>query len=221
MRSIAPLTALLLVTLFAPAQAQTRIGDTVIFDRAPTKAEIEAILGAQEPGRLTRSLRRGIRFHDGAAPRRHPPRADRHPLRLGSARSASRTPQPDPRLPPLEGRALNIAIQFAFDSDGLLLSEGNKLTGLIEYLRENDVTLLIAGHADASGARGYNFGLSARRAASVRAYLVRTAGFAPARFVTAGYGETRLLEGRAPNDPLNRRVEFRLIEGAVEVGPGG
>jgi len=117
-----------------------------------------------------------------------------------------------PVLPPRGKRALNIAIQFEFDSASLLLREGDKLSGLVAWLRENrTATLLIAGHADATGARSYNFGLSARRAAAVRAYLVEARGIEAGRLTSAGYGELFPLIGVRPTDPLNRRVAFHLV----------
>ena len=48
---------------------------------------------------------------------------------------------------------------------------------------------------DAAGGDMYNLRLSEMRALSVKAYLVRRHGLDPGRFVEAGYGETRLLDG--------------------------
>ncbi|MBE0575733.1 MAG: OmpA family protein [Desulfuromonadales bacterium] len=72
------------------------------------------------------------------------------------------------------------------------------------------VTYVISGHADSTGPEAYNQGLSERRAASVKDWLVKN-GISDERLETVGYGETRpkydnsTREGRK----LNRRVEIQ------------
>ena len=67
----------------------------------------------------------------------------------------------------------------------------------------------ISGHTDNVGSDKYNLGLSQRRAASVKQYLVEKFSLAPERLTTEGYGETKPIatnktkEGRQ----LNRRIE--------------
>ena len=67
----------------------------------------------------------------------------------------------------------------------------------------------ISGHTDNVGSDKYNLGLSQRRAASVKKYLVEKFSIAPERLTTEGYGETKPIatnktkEGRQ----LNRRIE--------------
>jgi outer membrane protein OmpA-like peptidoglycan-associated protein len=73
-----------------------------------------------------------------------------------------------------------------------------------------DVKVKIVGHTDADGQDADNLDLSKRRAASVKAELVKTFGVKGDRLVTDGAGETQPV---APNDTpsnkaLNRRVEF-------------
>ena len=76
-----------------------------------------------------------------------------------------------------------------------------------------DVEVRVEGHTDATGPEAYNQGLSERRAASVRKYLVE-GGIAASRLTSAGLGESRPIatndtrEGRA----LNRRVELQVLE---------
>lgn len=181
----------------APALAQ-------VFERGPTAAEVDRLFRTERlPGEArSRGLGRAVVFDRDATAKR-PVRVTPKPERVASTLA----------LPALTGRALNIRIQFAFDSDRLLLSEGGKLEGLVEWLRQNaDRDLLIAGHTDAVGAASYNFGLSGRRALSVRDFLVEHRGFRRERFVVAGYGETVPLPEVRPTAGLNRRVEFRLIE---------
>jgi peptidoglycan-associated lipoprotein len=56
-----------------------------------------------------------------------------------------------------------------------------------------EYTALIEGHADEQGTREYNLALGARRASSVRDYLV-AAGVPDARLRTISYGKERPLE---------------------------
>jgi peptidoglycan-associated lipoprotein len=69
----------------------------------------------------------------------------------------------------------------------------------------------IEGFADPAGTARYNLGLSARRAAAVKQYLVAQ-GLTGNELGVVGYGETRLVApGAARNQPgaeLNRRVVF-------------
>jgi peptidoglycan-associated lipoprotein len=57
-------------------------------------------------------------------------------------------------------------------------------------LRNSGTRISIEGHADEQGTREYNFRLSARRAASVRDYLV-TKGIPDSRLSTIPYGKER------------------------------
>jgi hypothetical protein len=75
---------------------------------------------------------------------------------------------------------------------------------------------MISGHTDSDGTRDHNLDLSKRRAESVKAYF-GSKGIAADRIETRGAG---------PDEPLadnktkagkqkNRRIEFKLIEGAA------
>ncbi len=72
-------------------------------------------------------------------------------------------------------------------------------------------TIDVIGHADSTGAEGYNMALSQRRAGSVAAYLANQ-GVQSERIMASGRGESQPTasndtpEGRA----LNRRVEIKL-----------
>ena len=78
----------------------------------------------------------------------------------------------------------------------------------------NSVPIMVAGHADRSGAATYNVDLSQRRANAVRGYLT-TRGIADETISTQAFGESR---NRVPTadgvrEPQNRRVE-------ITYGPG-
>jgi len=68
----------------------------------------------------------------------------------------------------------------------------------------------VGGHTDSVGSESYNQGLSERRAAAVRDYVVSVEASIAGVLTTAGYGESQPIadndtdEGRAEN----RRVEF-------------
>lgn len=71
--------------------------------------------------------------------------------------------------------------------------------------------LLVAGHADRSGADSYNASLSQRRADAVRAALIR-AGMRPERVSVTAYGESApmVATGEGVREPRNRRAEIVL-----------
>lgn len=105
-----------------------------------------------------------------------------------------------------------ILINFRLDSATLLAREEGKLHAVGTFLASHPaISLEVSGHADVRGPDWYNFDLSAQRASTVRNYLISAYGIAPHRLRAVGYGETALLPGYSGYDPLNRRVEFRLI----------
>lgn len=83
--------------------------------------------------------------------------------------------------------------------------------------------IVLIGHTDRAGARAANLGLSCRRAASVRAYLI-SLGISPERIVAVGRGEDMPLvdteDGVA--EAQNRRVEvvFAVARGIAEARAG-
>ncbi|WP_277111779.1 OmpA family protein [Chryseobacterium taklimakanense] len=103
-------------------------------------------------------------------------------------------------------------VNFAFDSAGLTASGKANLDKLSEVLKNNpDTNINIYGHTDSKGTDAYNQGLSERRAASVKDYLV-SKGIASSRMFAMGVGEK---EPVATNDTeagraQNRRVEFAI-----------
>ena len=60
----------------------------------------------------------------------------------------------------------------------------------------SDATAVIEGHADERGTREYNLALGARRADSVRSFLV-SQGVAPNRLRSISYGKERPIDGRS------------------------
>ncbi|HET9066916.1 MAG TPA: OmpA family protein [Gemmatimonadales bacterium] len=115
-----------------------------------------------------------------------------------------------------DGRVATQGIYFSTSSDRLRPESTPTLTAIATMLTEHPtLTLRIEGHTDATGDEATNQALSARRAASVREWLVESAGIAPGRLTAAGLGESKPVgsndtpEGRQQN----RRVELVRVEG--------
>ncbi|GAB5348706.1 OmpA family protein [Alteriqipengyuania sp. 357] len=72
----------------------------------------------------------------------------------------------------------------------------------------------VYGFTDTTGQPGYNQDLSERRAQAVADYLVRR-GVSRSRIATRGYGEDpqylRVQTADGVNEPLNRRVEIKIV----------
>lgn len=105
-------------------------------------------------------------------------------------------------------------VKFEFDSAQLTPSAQQILLETVKVLKDSPgFRVKVAGHTDAIGSASYNQRLSARRAQSVKTFLVNH-GIDPSRLETIGYGETRPI---APNDTevgraKNRRVELHIID---------
>lgn len=96
-------------------------------------------------------------------------------------------------------------VLFATSSSSLDRGARSLLDGVIEAAGSCDeYSLSLRGHADPRGEQDYNQGLSERRAASVKDYLVGE-GLSGDSISTAGFGETRSLGGSLEED---RRVEI-------------
>lgn len=103
-------------------------------------------------------------------------------------------------------------ILFAFDSSVIRESAKPTLARVARALSQNpDRSINIEGHTCDIGTEEYNQGLSERRAAAVKEYLVNS-GISEDRVTTEGYGESDPL---VPNEnesarKLNRRVELTI-----------
>ncbi len=105
-------------------------------------------------------------------------------------------------------------INFKYDSAEIAGADPLPiLDDIAAFMKENpDVRLEIEGHTDSRGSDTYNLDLSARRAQTIKNYLVNK-GVSAERLMTKGAGESRPIDsndtdkGRA----RNRRTEFHLI----------
>lgn len=104
-------------------------------------------------------------------------------------------------------------VLFAFDSSTLRESAKPTLANVVRALARNpEKTLSVAGHTCDIGTDEYNQGLSERRAASVKRYLVES-GIEEGRISTSGYGESQAL---VPNESEEARMLNRRVEMVIE-----
>lgn len=113
---------------------------------------------------------------------------------------------------PQAAPGLDMRVQFDLGSDELVPATRQVLgffaTAILDP-RLSAASFLIEGHTDARGTAEYNFDLSARRAESVRLFLIE-AGVPAERLDAVGLGETTPRTAD-PMDDENRRVELRAV----------
>ncbi|HEX7719100.1 MAG TPA: OmpA family protein [Woeseiaceae bacterium] len=105
-------------------------------------------------------------------------------------------------------------VNFETNSDQLLPGAESVLDEAAATLAKNpSIRVEVAGHTDSDGTAEYNEGLSARRAATVRDYLIAS-GVAEGRMTTRGYGESQPIadNSTAIGKAENRRVVLRIVE---------
>ncbi len=107
------------------------------------------------------------------------------------------------------GRARVYGINFDTDSDQIKDESKPTLDKIVALLRaKSDWKLSIEGHTDSTSTPQHNQGLSERRAASVKNYLMTT-GIEGARLTTIGYGQSKPV---ASNDNPIGRAQNRRVE---------
>jgi outer membrane protein OmpA-like peptidoglycan-associated protein len=115
---------------------------------------------------------------------------------------------------------LTLNVQFKFNSSTLQEQASGQLDLLRAALLRDQIRgkgVEISGHTDSRGNAGYNLALSARRAESVRAYLLAKDGDPDGNqldanhLIAVGRGEEQPLDPANPEGARNRRVEVRLI----------
>lgn len=110
-------------------------------------------------------------------------------------------------------------VHFGFDSADLNEDSRNALTEAAKKLADKaKVHLYVEGHADETGETEYNLQLGERRAKTVRDFLSRS-GVGAERLHIVSFGEEKPLAEGSGSEALaeNRRVDFRLMRGDVEL----
>jgi len=113
----------------------------------------------------------------------------------------------------VEVKPIQVRIGFAHDRSDLSVAEQSLLQGLVAKLvKYDEVGLLLAGHTDSRGSRGYNQILALKRAEAVRDYLLQQ-GIGADRLQVKSYGENQPLGNNATVDgrEKNRRVEIHSL----------
>lgn len=88
-------------------------------------------------------------------------------------------------------------VYFGYDQFTLTPEARSTLRQQADWLkRYSQYTAVIEGHADERGTRQYNIALGARRANSVKAFLV-SQGVQPSRLTTVSYGKERPIDARS------------------------
>lgn len=105
-------------------------------------------------------------------------------------------------------------VNFETNSDRLVAGTEAALNDAAATLQmHGGIRVEVAGHTDSDGAAEYNEGLSQRRAATVRDYLIRR-GVDADRLTVRGYGESQPIadNSTAEGKAQNRRVVLRILE---------
>ncbi|MFU8859444.1 MAG: OmpA family protein [Cyclonatronaceae bacterium] len=109
------------------------------------------------------------------------------------------------------------SIVFEFDKHEILPVSHRILDEAGQLLLENpEIKIEVQGHTDNIGPRDYNMRLSQKRAESVRDYLLNNfSDIGEQRIRAAGFGPDIPVTGNRTSTEraLNRRVEFKIIEG--------
>ena len=106
------------------------------------------------------------------------------------------TPEPAaPAAPVFETVRMDLAVEFAYDSDVVIGNYYDKLREVASFMLEhNTASLVVEGHTDSRASDAYNRDLSRRRALAVREVLIQEFGIAGSRIGAVGYGESRLID---------------------------
>jgi len=128
-------------------------------------------------------------------------------------------PVPMPVAAPAAPTKLTFAAEALFDFDkSVIKAQGqSQLDALLAKLASlNWTAMTVVGHTDSTGPASYNQGLSERRAASVKSYLVGK-GLPASAIEASGRGETAPVADNATSSgrAQNRRVEVE-VQGTVK-----
>ncbi len=128
---------------------------------------------------------------------------------IGHALFDEEPPPPPPPPPPTKTKLVLRGVHFGFDKASLRAEGMPILAEAAKILNENpSVNVEVQGYTDGVGSAEYNLGLSDRRAATVKDYLV-SQGVSSSRLTTKGYGKA---DPVASNDTDEGRAQNRRVE---------
>lgn len=108
-------------------------------------------------------------------------------------------------------------VYFGYDQYDLSSEARDALRRHAEWLANYpQVMAVVEGNADERGTREYNLALGARRAESVKSFLV-SLGIAPNRLTTVSYGKERPIDARSNEEgwSRNRNAHTNLLSGTI------
>jgi outer membrane protein OmpA-like peptidoglycan-associated protein len=198
--------------------------NVTVYDRAPSVDELQRELTGNTgtPTSPKKMRTRAIVFGDSApAPQENAPAREEAPLA---------TPKAQPVLPTapqmnyqqaqssqgtvlqVSERAIAFPINFQVNSAEILPGSIPFLESIAGLLQKDpSMRLLVEGHTDSSGSPQRNLSLSRERAFSVMNYLIDRYRIDSMRLMPMGKGFSEPLDGLSPENPKNRRVQFRII----------
>ena len=166
------------------------------FDRVPTQQEIHEALN-------------GSRAGDAPAPTDANPRFKTRGIEWNAPEPTASVSKAPPQT---GGSALAFPVKFDTGATRVSAASLAYIDAIAQALQRNpEMRLTIEGHTDAPGNPRANVMLSWERAFSVFRVMVDKHGIDPTRLQPAGKGA---LEPLVPTDqphPMNRRVQFRLM----------
>jgi len=136
----------------------------------------------------------------------------------------AQAPTFDPNAP-VPGSAADFAYQaggepriyFGYNSYTLNAEARAALGNQAQWLQTySNVNAIVEGNADERGTREYNLALGARRADTVKAFLV-SQGVSPSRLTTVSYGKERPIDARSNEAgwSRNRNGHTNITSGAI------
>ena len=123
--------------------------------------------------------------------------------------TAPPAPPPPPPPPPM---VKTFIVFFDFDKSNLTSEAQKVVAEAVDTAKKMGmVRVLVTGHTDTVGSKGYNQGLSERRAGSVKAEMIRL-GMSEGEITTVGknFSEPLVPTGPGVREPQNRRAVIDL-----------
>lgn len=144
--------------------------------------------------------------------------------RLDAEKPKAEDTDGNPNTEPAEGELRDVLItlrrvHFPLDSTELTEEARTALSEAGPKLAKHpDVHLYVDGHADERGTEEYNVALGERRARVVAEYLIRL-GVAQDNLHIVSFGEGQPLANESDSTAMakNRRVDFRLMRGEIQL----